>query len=41
VPIVGGGALIAMFSTFEKLLLQFTGRAEPMPLGMGGHGGEA
>lgn len=41
VPIVGGGALIALF-TVEKLLLQYTGqRVEPMPLAMGGHGREA
>jgi TRAP-type C4-dicarboxylate transport system permease small subunit len=41
VPIVGGGALIALFS-IEKLLLFFTGqRPEPMPLNASGLGGEA
>jgi TRAP-type C4-dicarboxylate transport system permease small subunit len=41
VPIVGGGVLIALFS-LEKLLLFFTGEElEPMPLGLGGIGGEA
>jgi TRAP-type C4-dicarboxylate transport system permease small subunit len=40
VPIVAGGALIALFS-IEKLLLQLTGQTRvPMPLRAAGHGGE-
>ncbi len=40
VPLVGGGALIALFS-IEKLLLFFTGQTrEPMPLGIGVRHGE-
>ncbi|MET3890481.1 TRAP-type C4-dicarboxylate transport system permease small subunit [Bosea sp. OAE506] len=41
VPIIGGGALIALFS-IEKLLLFLTGeKLEPMPLNANGLGGEA
>ncbi len=41
VPIVAGGALIALFS-IEKVLLQLTGQMRtPMPMRAAGHGGEA
>lgn len=41
VPIIAGGALIALFS-IEKLLLFFTGeKLAPMPLNANGLGGEA